>query len=186
MVQRADAVEAQDCHDLCVFILVENELKSIREGERDREGYIYIYIFNRERETEMWREKESAAIMDADHPRCLPVDLDRLISITFLAVWNYIKVGFCICIHIDPRLVCPRVINVHLLLTLDDCPPHNPLPLRPHILLCRQRSVGINRMPILQLNQQRAHHRCSGATGTPNGREFSQELAVLLQAGQNR
>jgi len=28
MVQRADAAEAQDRRDLCVFILVENELKS--------------------------------------------------------------------------------------------------------------------------------------------------------------
>ena len=29
MVQRADASEAQDRRDLCVFILVENELKSV-------------------------------------------------------------------------------------------------------------------------------------------------------------
>ena len=53
-------------------------LKSIRDGARDREGDIYIYI---ERERNVEREQELAAIMDADHPRCLPVDPDRLIGI---------------------------------------------------------------------------------------------------------
>ena len=46
--------------------------------ETEREIYIYI---EREREGNVEREQELAAIMDADHPRCLPVDPDRLIGI---------------------------------------------------------------------------------------------------------
>jgi len=44
MVQRADAAEAQDRRDPCVFILVENELKSIYLSKTYREHFAVKHI----------------------------------------------------------------------------------------------------------------------------------------------